>query len=63
METRFASVLVEDDAIRQRVVGGSALQRHAQPHEMAGTAVYLLSEASSYVSVHTIVADGGTTIT
>jgi NAD(P)-dependent dehydrogenase (short-subunit alcohol dehydrogenase family) len=63
VETRFASVLVEDDAIRERVVGGSALRRHAQPHEMAGTAVYLLSEASSYVSGHTIVADGGTTIT
>ena len=49
--------------IRQRIVSGTALQRHAQPHEIAGTAVYLLSEASAYTTGETIVVDGGMTIT
>ena len=62
VETRFASTLIANDEIRERVVGGTALGRHAQPHEMAGTAVYLLSEASSYTTGQTIVADGGMTI-
>lgn len=62
VETRFASTLIANDEIRERVVSGTALRRHAQPHEMAGTAVYLLSEASSYTTGQTIVADGGVTI-
>jgi len=62
VETRFAATLIHNDEIRERVIGGTALQRHAQPHEMAGTAVYLLSDASSYTTGQTIVADGGMTI-
>ncbi len=62
VETRFAATLISNDDVRERVVGGTALGRHAQPHEMAGTAVYLLSEASSYTTGQTIVADGGVTI-
>ena len=62
VETRFASALIDNDAIRDRIVAGTALKRHAQPDEIAGTAVYLLAEASSYVTGQTIVADGGLTI-
>ncbi len=62
VETRFASALITNEEIHDRVVSGTALQRHAQPHEMAGTAVYLLSDASSYTTGQTIVADGGMTI-
>ena len=61
VETRFASALLHNDDIRERVVSRTALQRHAQPHEMAGTAIYLLSDASSYTTGQTIVADGGMT--
>ncbi|MCB2224208.1 MAG: glucose 1-dehydrogenase [Actinobacteria bacterium] len=63
VETRFAATLISNDEIRERVVSATALRRHAQPHEMAGTAVYLLSDASSYTTGQTIVADGGLTIT
>jgi len=62
VETRFASALIHNDELREKVVSGTALQRHAQPHEMAGSAVYLLSDASSYTTGQTIVADGGMTI-
>ena len=63
VETRFAATLIDNADIRDRFVAGTPLGRHAQPDEIAGAAVYLLSDASSYVTGQTIVADGGMTIT
>jgi NAD(P)-dependent dehydrogenase (short-subunit alcohol dehydrogenase family) len=63
VETRFAAALIDDADLRDRMVGTSPAGRHAQPHEIAGAAVYLLSEASSYLTGTMIVADGGMTIT
>lgn len=61
VETRFAQVLVDDEDMRGMFVDKTALQRHAQPHEMAGAAVYLLSDAASYLTGQVIVIDGGAT--
>jgi NAD(P)-dependent dehydrogenase (short-subunit alcohol dehydrogenase family) len=63
VETKFAATIVQNDTLRQIVVGRTPLGRHAQPAELVGAAVFLASEASSYVNGHTLVVDGGMTVT
>jgi NAD(P)-dependent dehydrogenase (short-subunit alcohol dehydrogenase family) len=63
VETRFASAIVQDDALRDGFVSRTALGRHAQPDEIAGAALFLASDAASYVTGHVLVVDGGTTVT
>jgi len=61
VETRFASALVNNPSILERVVSRTPLGRHAQPPELAGAAVYLLSDAASFTTGTTLVVDGGLT--
>lgn len=63
VETRFAQVLVDDDTLRRHFVDRTAIGRHAQPDEIAGAAVYLLADASSFVTGQVLVVDGGMTAT
>lgn len=61
IDTRFASAIVNNPTLHDQVVKRTPLGRHGEPVEIAGAAVYLASDASSYVNGHTMVIDGGMT--
>ncbi len=61
-KTRFAGALFADQDLYASAIGKIPLQRHAEPREMAGTVLYLVSDASSYTNGECIVVDGGLTI-
>lgn len=62
VDTKLASAVVQNESLNERVVGLTPLKRIAQPEEIAGAVVYLVSDASSYMTGHTMVIDGGMTI-
>ncbi|MDH3605886.1 MAG: glucose 1-dehydrogenase [Acidimicrobiia bacterium] len=61
VETRFASGLIENEELLKYMVDRSPVGRHGQPDEIAGAAVYLLSDAASFMTGQTMVVDGGFT--
>lgn len=60
-ETAMTDDMLEDESFRKMIEARVPLQRVGKPRELAGTAIYLASEASSYVTGETIVVDGGWT--
>jgi NAD(P)-dependent dehydrogenase (short-subunit alcohol dehydrogenase family) len=61
VETRFASALIQNEELLKHVVDRTPLGRHGQPDEIAGAAVYLLSDAAAFMTGQTMVIDGGMT--
>jgi len=61
-KTRFAGALFEHKALYDEWMSRVPLRRHAEPHEMAGTVLYLVSDAASYTNGECIVVDGGLTL-
>lgn len=62
IKTDFAKALWEDPEMLRRSEERSPLGRIGEPHEIAGAALWLVSDASSFVTGQTIVIDGGQTI-
>jgi len=61
-KTKFAGALFSNEDIYKQAVSMIPMGRHAEPQEMAGTVLYLVSDASSYTNGECIVVDGGITI-
>jgi len=61
--TELNRTLWEDPLVGPATVAGSALQRWASAEEMAGPAVFLASDASSFMTGQLLIVDGGQTVT
>jgi NAD(P)-dependent dehydrogenase (short-subunit alcohol dehydrogenase family) len=62
IDTEWAAAILEDDAAAARRLSQTPLRRIGRPEEVAETALFLASDASSFITGQTIVVDGGTLI-
>lgn len=62
IRTDFARALWENDERRKAREASTPLRRIGEPVDIGGVAVFLASQAASYVTGQMIVADGGVTI-
>jgi len=59
VETKFSEALWREPAAHEAIAKSTALGRLGVPEDVAGVALFLASDVSSYVTGATIVVDGG----
>lgn len=59
VETRFSAALFENKEAYQQVIASVPLGRHGQPSDVASAVVFLVSDASAWITGQTLVIDGG----
>jgi NAD(P)-dependent dehydrogenase (short-subunit alcohol dehydrogenase family) len=59
IETDMNTLLREEPESRDRMLGGIAMGRFGAPEEVASAAVFLCSDAASYITGEVLVVDGG----
>jgi NAD(P)-dependent dehydrogenase (short-subunit alcohol dehydrogenase family) len=62
IKTDFAKALWEDPVALKQRTDATPLRRIGEPDEIAGAAIFLASQASSFITGQAIVVDGGVTI-
>jgi NAD(P)-dependent dehydrogenase (short-subunit alcohol dehydrogenase family) len=62
IDTRLSSAILKNDEFLKHVLDRTPMRRYGTPDEIAGGAVYLASDAASFLTGHTLVIDGGLTI-
>jgi gluconate 5-dehydrogenase len=60
-KTELNSALVADQKFSEWLTGRTPMRRWGEVHELAGVAVFLASDAASFVTGQTLFADGGIT--
>jgi NAD(P)-dependent dehydrogenase (short-subunit alcohol dehydrogenase family) len=58
-KTKFSKILIETKEFYEEAVKMIPLGRYAEPEEMAGAVLYLVSEAASYTTGICLTCDGG----
>jgi NAD(P)-dependent dehydrogenase (short-subunit alcohol dehydrogenase family) len=62
IKTDFARALWDDADMLKERMSTTPMRRIGEPDEIAGAAVFLASQAGSYVTGQSLVVDGGVTI-
>jgi gluconate 5-dehydrogenase len=62
-ETEFTAALLEDETFVANINNRVPLRRWGKPHDLAGAAIFLASDAASYITAQQIVVDGGLSAT
>jgi NAD(P)-dependent dehydrogenase (short-subunit alcohol dehydrogenase family) len=62
IDTKFAGAILKNESLLNEVLARTPMKRYGVPDEIAGGALYLASDAAGFLTGHTLVIDGGMTV-